>query len=75
MNSKIVMSSDVIKDDVVEFLANRHKCTPQEVVSRYLVHDGILPHSSEDCSSDYLEENELSILRDMHIQPTSIEFI
>lgn len=75
MDSKIVMSSDVIRDDVVEFLAHRHKCTPEEVVNRYLVHDGILPHSADGSSNDSLEENELAILRDMLIHPTSIEFV
>lgn len=75
MNSKIVMSSDVISDDVVEFLANRHKCTPEEVVNRYLVQDGFLPHSAEDSGNDNLEKNELAILREMHLLPTSIEFI
>ncbi len=76
MTSKILISSDVCKDEVVRYLARRYKCTPAELVSRFLQQERFVSDSCKDGQAlKTLEENEMEILRDMNICPSEIEFI
>ncbi len=76
MASKILISSDICKDEVVRYLARRYKCTPTDIVIRFLLQERILSDSSKDERPlTILEENEMAILRDMNIYPSEIEFI
>ncbi len=75
MTSKILISSDVCKDEVVRYLARRYKCTPTDIISRFLQQERFLSDSSKDEQPQaILEENEMQILRDMNICPSEIEF-
>ncbi len=74
--SKILISADVINDDVVRYLASRYRCNPQDIISRFLKQERYIktPNNCERVEIP-LEENEMEILRDMNICPSEIEFI
>ncbi len=76
MTTKILISSDVCNDEVVRYLARRYKCTPAEIISRFLQQEGFVSGSSNgEQPESVLEENEMEILRDMNICPSEIEFV
>lgn len=75
MNSKIIIPQDVCEDEIIAYMATRHHCRPQEIISRFLMQDEIIRQNSEKEEFVSLEENEMEILRDMGLRPTSIEFI
>ncbi len=54
---------ELYDDDVVCFLAERYHATPDRVVRRFLVQDGITTEQDENSVSFLLEENEMEILR------------
>lgn len=75
MDSKVVVSESVCHDEVVDYIASRYSVAPKQVVKDYLYQDGIINCPSADghrCVP--FEENEMAILRDMGIRPTSVEF-
>ncbi len=75
MTSKILISSDVCKDEVVRYLARKNKCTTTDIISRFLKQERFLSYSSKDEQPQaILEENEMQILRAMNICPSEIEF-
>ena len=74
MTSKILISSEVCRDDVVRYLASRYRCRPEEIINRFIEQEGYLPPRGGQPSPP-LETNEVEILRDMHIGPTEIEFV
>ncbi len=76
MTSKIVISSDICKDEVVCYLAHRYKCEPTDIISRFLKQEKVVCELQK-CNKSHLqlEENEMEILRDMHIRPSEIEFV
>ncbi len=76
MTSKILISSDVCKDEVVLYLARRYKCTPTDIISRFLQQERFVSDSNKDEQPQtILEKNEMEILRDMNICPSEIEFV
>ncbi len=76
MTSKILISSDVCTDDVICYLASRYRCTPKEIIRRFLEQERFVKNPQNDNQSTVtLEENEMEILRDMNINPSVIEFI
>lgn len=76
MTSKILTYSDICNDDVVRYLASRYRCTPKEIIHRFLEQEESVK-KAQDCNQPAipLEENEMEILRDMNINPSEIEFI
>lgn len=74
MNSKIIIAQEVCDDEVVGYIATRHHCRPQDIISRFLLQDEVIRQNSGKEELAPLEENEMEILRDMGLRPTSIEF-
>lgn len=76
MDSKITIPKSVCHDEVVDYIASRYSITPQQVINHFMRQEGILINrqgiGDEDIS---FEENEMAILRDMGIRPSSVEFI
>ncbi len=76
MTSKILISSDVCKDEVVCYLARRYKCQASDIISRFFQQEKIVRDSRKGVDPGMLlEDNEMEILRDMNISPTEIEFV
>jgi len=76
MTSKILISSDVCKDEVVRYLARRYKCNATDIISRFLQQERFVRDSHKDENPQtLLEDNEMEILRDMNICPSEIEFV
>ncbi|MCM1354997.1 MAG: hypothetical protein NC212_01155 [Staphylococcus sp.] len=75
MNSKIIIPQEACDDEVIVYMATRHHCRPQEIILRFLLQDEIIRQNSEKEEFVSLEENEMEILRDMGLRPTTIEFI
>lgn len=78
MTSKILISSEVCKDEVIRYLAARYKCNPADIITRFMRQEKIMKNSSFDDDGGIetpLEENEIEILRDMRLNPTEIEFV
>ncbi len=76
MTSKILISSDFCRDEVVGYLASRYKCTPKDIICRFLEQERFVTEPEKHEQSYVpLEENEIEILRDMHILPSEIEFV
>lgn len=76
MDSKITIPKSVCSDEVVDYIASRYSITPQQVINHFMCQEGIL----RDCQGEggdavSFEENEMTILRDMGIRPSRIEFI
>ena len=62
MQHKIKIEMDILEilynDEVVQYIADRHKRTPQEIIDSFLpTEDGLL--------SAELEDNEQAIIRDL----------
>lgn len=76
MDSKITISKSVCHDEVVDYIASRYSITPQQVINHFMRQEGILINRQgigDEAIS--FEENEMAILRDMGIRPSSVEFI
>lgn len=76
MDCKIILPEAVCHDEIVAYLASRYCITPEEVIARFMWQEGIMKSMSiEGEMKVSLEENEMAILRDMGITPSSVEFI
>lgn len=76
MDSKIIMPESVCRDEVVEYLASRYSISPEQVISHFLSQEGVLAATNTDDRTNIsFEDNEMAILRDMGIRPSSMEFI
>jgi len=76
MTSKILIPSDVCKDEVVRYLAKRYKCRTTDIISRFLQQERFIRDFHKDEKPKTLfEDNEIEILRDMNICPSEIEFV
>ena len=76
MDSKIIVPESVCHDEVVDYIASRYSITPRQVISHFMRQDGVIKDSSADNERDIsFEENEMAILRDMGIRPSSVEFV
>ena len=53
----------IYADEIVSFLAGRYHATPRQVLQRFLEQSG--PAFDPSSAAFHLEENEMSILRDM----------
>lgn len=74
METKILLSGDLCNDEAVRFIARRYGTTPERVLARYLVQDGIMKESDEECSDHYsLAPNELALFRDLGVKPSKVE--
>ncbi len=75
MESKIVLSGTVCDDDVVRYMASRYSTTPAGIISRYMKQEGIITVCDKDeCEQFCLEDNEMAILRDLGLRPSSVDF-
>lgn len=76
MDCKVILPKAVCHDEIVAYLASRYRITPEEVIVRFMWQEGIMKSMSiEGEMKVSLEENEMAILRDMGITPSSVEFI
>lgn len=76
MDSKITLPDSVCRDEVVDYIASRYSITPKQVISHFLMQEGIIAEKNSGDKMDLcFEENEMTILRDMGIRPSHIEFI
>ncbi len=60
---KTDITTGLCDDEVVRYLADRYHTTPDRVLQRFLVHDGIAVQQHEGAANFQLEENEMEILR------------
>lgn len=75
MDSKITIPEYVCSDEVVGYIASRYSITPQDVIRHFLLQEGIIPTIHSDCKQNLcFEDNEMTILRDMGICPSYVEF-
>lgn len=75
MESKIVMPESICRDEVIDYIASRYSISPEQVIQHFMCQDGIMNVSTaRGDKSVCFEENEMEILRDMGIRPSSIEF-
>ncbi len=63
MNKQTDITTELYDDEVVCFLADRYHTTPNKVLQRFLVQDGIAADADEATAGFLLEENEMEILR------------
>lgn len=76
MDSKILVSEAVCHDEVVDYIASRYSITPRQVISHFMRQDGVIKGNCNDVERNLsFEENEMAILRDMGIRPSSVEFV
>lgn len=76
MDSKIIISESICRDEVVDYIASRYSITPAEVINHFMCQDGIMENEPTDGTTQIsFEENEMAILRDMGIRPSSLEFV
>jgi len=75
MDNKILVPESVCRDEVVDYIASRYSITPQQVINHFMCQEGILTdrHGIDEGEISF-EENEMAILRDMGIRPSSVEF-
>lgn len=76
MESKIILPRAVCEDEVIGYIASRYSSTPAGVIYQYMVQEGIIAANDRDgCIPYHLENNEMAILRDMGLRPSSVEFV
>ena len=63
MNRPMDIPESLYRDEIVRFLADRYHTTPGEVLQRFF--EQCDPASMPESAAFRLEENEMSILRDM----------
>lgn len=73
MESKVILPLTVCEDDVIGYIASRYSSSPVEIITRYMEQEGII--SGNDIRSCRLEDNEMAILRDLGLRPSSVEFV
>lgn len=74
MESKIVLSRDLCREEPIAYLSARYSITPEVLICRYLQQEGMIACYDEQPAFS-LRDNEISILRDMGVWPTTLEFI
>lgn len=76
MKSKKILPRTVCEDEVIGYIASRYSSTPAGVIYQYMLQEGIITANDRNgCSPCRLENNEMAILRDMELRPSSVEFI
>lgn len=76
MDSKILVPESVCHDEVVDYIASRYSITPWQVISHFMCQDGVIKDYCDSAENKItFEENEMAILRDMGIRPSSVEFV
>lgn len=76
MESKIILPRTVCEDEVIGYIASRYSSTPAGVIYQYMLQEGIITVNERyECSPCRLENNEMAILRDLELRPSSVEFI
>lgn len=66
MEQSISITTNLIKDDVVRYIAGRYHVDAERVVRQFLLQKGSLTEETE--FGFTLEENEIAILRDMGVE-------
>ena len=73
MESKVILPLTVCEDYVIGYIASRYSSSLVEIITRYMEQEGIIP--GNDIRSCRLEDNEMAILRDLGLRPSSVEFV
>lgn len=63
MSKRMNIPEALYDDEVVCFIADRYHATPQKIIQRFLVQDGIISNPEEKLVTFHLENNEMEILR------------
>lgn len=75
MESKIIVPQGLCREEIVDYLSVRYSTTPAGLIRRYLQQEGIMACDADMQPAFSLRDNEISILRDMGVRPTTLEFI
>lgn len=75
MESKIILPQTICEDEVIGYIASRYSSTPTDVIYQYMLQEGIIANDRDGCISCGLENNEMAILRDLGLRPSSVEFV
>lgn len=76
MESKIIIPQTICEDEVIGYIASRYSLTPTDVIYQYVLQEGIIAANDRDgCIPCHLENNEMAILRDIGLRPSSVEFV
>lgn len=74
MKTKIVIPRGLCSEDAIAFVARRYDTTPERVLRRYLVQEGLISPDADTPADDYiLAPNELTLLRDLGARPSAVE--
>lgn len=63
MKERVDISAELYEDEAVCFIADRHHVSPQTLVLRFLMQNGILSETEEETLTFRLEDNEVEMLR------------
>lgn len=63
MENQMSIPAELYDDEVICFLADRYRSTPNEIVQCFLVQDGRVDDTNRKLASFTLEENEMEIMR------------
>lgn len=74
MESKIVLPQGLCREEVIDYLSARYSTSRACLIRRYLQQEGIMACDAEMPPAFSLRDNEISILRDMGVRPTTLEF-
>lgn len=76
MGSKVILPEKICEDEVIDYLAQRYHASPVQIITSFFEQEGII-HTAENKAhiKFKLMPNEMEILRDMGLRPTTIEFI
>ena len=74
METKIIIPRGLCSEEAIAFVARRYATTPERVLRRYLVQEGIISPDNDAEPDDYtLAPNELALLRDLGVRPSAVE--
>ena len=75
MESKVVLPEKICDDEVIDYLAQRYHTSPVQIITSFFEQDGIIQTVGNKAHIKFqLMPNEMEILRDMGLRPTTIEF-
>lgn len=74
IQTKVILSRELCDIDAIRYVASRYGTTPEAVLEHYLVQTGIVVADENHDSDMYdLMPNEIALLRDLGVQPSSVE--
>ena len=75
MKTRILLSKDFCRMEVVKYIASRYNTTPEKVLHHYFVQMGLVKNENSEVEDYTLQPNELALFSDLGVQPAEIELI